>query len=284
MAVTDHYDFWHLDPDEEISDFPSTWNYNIDDIDAAIHEAATNNVALSRLPNLPAGKVTSGTFAQERIPSVTSDMLDGAVWLEISQKIAAADKFPVNELASDQDLNSVTTTGLYTEDTGQVRPDLNYPTSTDPVAGAMIVVESSRRVFQLYQLYDGRVFARAAYKGTWREWTHVNDAGSADEYRQESIEPENGQGQVTIERSGPVVFVWGSMYFEEAVSANTRLFTIPEWAQTDGLCLMPCMAAGGDPLNVQISGSGALATAEITGDSTIYGSITYVTTKEMGDD
>ena len=69
MAVTDHYDFWYIDPDEEISDFPSTWNYNIDDIDAAIHAAATNNVALSRLPNLPAGKVTSGRFSEARMPS-----------------------------------------------------------------------------------------------------------------------------------------------------------------------------------------------------------------------
>lgn len=70
MAVTDHYDFWYIDPDEEISDFPSTWNFNIDDIDAAIHEAATNNVAVSRVPKLPASQIDSGKFAQARIPNL----------------------------------------------------------------------------------------------------------------------------------------------------------------------------------------------------------------------
>lgn len=70
MAVTDHYDFWHLDPDEEISDFPSTWNYNIDDIDAAIHAAATDPVAVSRVPKLPASQIDSGKFAQARIPNL----------------------------------------------------------------------------------------------------------------------------------------------------------------------------------------------------------------------
>lgn len=91
MAVTDHYDFWYLDPDEEISDFPSTWNYNIDDIDAAIYGAATNNVALSRLPNLPAGKVTSGTFADARIPDSiarTSDVPDLEVNNESGTRIS----------------------------------------------------------------------------------------------------------------------------------------------------------------------------------------------------
>lgn len=84
MAVTDHYDFWYLDPDEEISDFPSMWDFNIDKIDTAIHDAATAPVSLSRLPNLPASKTTTGTFADARIPSsiarsstVAGDISDG---------------------------------------------------------------------------------------------------------------------------------------------------------------------------------------------------------------
>lgn len=68
MAQTEHYNFWYLDPDEEISDFPNTWNYNVDKFDAAIHEAATDNVTVARIPNLPASKTTSGTFADARIP------------------------------------------------------------------------------------------------------------------------------------------------------------------------------------------------------------------------
>lgn len=39
MAVTDHYDIWYVDPDEEIAEFPNTWNYNVDKIDAAIYAA-----------------------------------------------------------------------------------------------------------------------------------------------------------------------------------------------------------------------------------------------------
>ena len=76
MAVTDHYDFWYIDPDEEISDFPSTWNFNIDDIDAAIHAAATDPVAVSRVPNLPASKTTSGKFAQARIPNLPASQIN----------------------------------------------------------------------------------------------------------------------------------------------------------------------------------------------------------------
>lgn len=72
MAVTDNYDFWNLDPAEAMSDFPTTWNWNIDKIDTAIHDAATDNVELSRIPNLPAGKITSGRFADARIPTTVA--------------------------------------------------------------------------------------------------------------------------------------------------------------------------------------------------------------------
>lgn len=89
--------------------------------------------------------------------------------------MAPADKarlgtITVTELDNDQDLNDVTETGLYTEDQAEIRPGLHYPTETGMIAGAMLVVASARRVFQLYQIYDGRVFVRAAYAGTWRQW------------------------------------------------------------------------------------------------------------------
>lgn len=70
MALSEHYDLRYLDPEEAVSDFPSQWDHVIDKIDTAIHDAATAPVSLSRLPSLPAGKVTSGTFAQARIPNL----------------------------------------------------------------------------------------------------------------------------------------------------------------------------------------------------------------------
>lgn len=79
----------------------------------------------------------------------------------------------VTELDNSQDLNEVTISGIYMEDSGAVRPGLNYPTETDPVAGALIVIASSRRVFQLYQLFDTRVFSRTSLSGAWRDWREV---------------------------------------------------------------------------------------------------------------
>lgn len=85
MAVTDHYDLWYLDPDEELSDFPHMWDINIDTIDDAIHAAATDNVALSRLPNLPAGKTTSGRFADARIPTTIARKTDLDNLIEVDE-------------------------------------------------------------------------------------------------------------------------------------------------------------------------------------------------------
>lgn len=86
MATTENYGFWYLDPDEEISDFPNQWDYNIDKIDEAIHNAsATDDVAASRItgtlaaariPGLAASKTTSGRFPEARMPQAILDRLD----------------------------------------------------------------------------------------------------------------------------------------------------------------------------------------------------------------
>lgn len=68
MALSEHYELRYLDPDASLSDFPSQWDHVIDKIDTGIHDAATAPVSLSRVPSLPAGKVTSGKFADARIP------------------------------------------------------------------------------------------------------------------------------------------------------------------------------------------------------------------------
>lgn len=72
MALSEHYELRYLDPDAALSDFPSQWDHVIDKIDTGIHDAATDNVELSRIPNLPAGKTTSGRFADARIPTTVA--------------------------------------------------------------------------------------------------------------------------------------------------------------------------------------------------------------------
>lgn len=76
MAVTDHYGIWKLDPEEEMSDFPNTWNFNVDKIDAAIYEAATDDITVSRLPDIPASKIATGRFPEARLPKAIFDRLD----------------------------------------------------------------------------------------------------------------------------------------------------------------------------------------------------------------
>lgn len=239
MALTEHYEFWYLDPDEEISDFPNTWNYNIDDIDAAIHEAATDPVDLDRLPNLPASQTTSGEFAQARIPKLPASHIN------------------TGEFAAARIPDSIARTADVDDETAAL--DKRIADNADRLD------DHSSRIDELENSSPG---------------------DSDAQYRQKDIEPDTGEGSVSIERQGPLVFIWGSLYFESEVSANTRVFSIPKWAQTDGICLMPCMSAGADPSNVnlQVSGGSALATAGIAEDTRIYGSITFLTTKEMGDD
>lgn len=85
MALSEHYELRYLDPEEAVSDFPSQWDHVIDKIDTAIHDAATDNVALSRLPNLPAGKTTSGRFADARIPTTIARKTDLDNLIEVDE-------------------------------------------------------------------------------------------------------------------------------------------------------------------------------------------------------
>lgn len=106
MAVTDNYDFWNLDPAEAMSDFPSMWNWNIDKIDAAIHDAATAPVSLSRLPNLPTSKVTSGRFADARIPTTVARTSETSA---LESRIAELESGP--RVTGPRNINSLITNG-----------------------------------------------------------------------------------------------------------------------------------------------------------------------------
>lgn len=238
MALSEHYDLNYLDPDEEISEFPNQWDHNIDKIDEAIHEAATNDVDLDRLPNLPASQTTSGEFAQARIPKLPASHIN------------------TGEFAAARIPDSIARTADVDDETAAL----------------------DKRIADNADRLDDH--------GDRIEELENSGGDSGSKYRQEDIEPDTGEGSVSIERQGPLVFIWGSLSFESEVSSNTRVFSIPKWAQTDGICLMPCMTAGEDPSNVnlQVSGGSALSTADIAEDTKIYGSITFLTTKEMGDD
>lgn len=258
MAGTDHYNFWSVDPDEEISDFPNTWNYNVDKIDAAIHEAATDNVTVARIPNLPASKTTSGTFDASRIPGLSASKTTSGTFADARMPDSIARTSDLDDetaalsdrLDGHGDRIDATETDLKNLDK---RVDT---TETD-------IEDHSKR---LDDLEDNQ-----------------NGGAGGSEHRQEDVEPEIGQGLISIERQGPLVFIWGSFSVDEDISPNTTLFKIPEWAQTDGICLMPC-TSGDSSANLQVSGPNAIATTSLSEDARIYGSITYLTTNDIGDD
>lgn len=251
MATTEHYDFWYVDPDEEISDFPNTWDYNVDKFDAAIYDAATNAVTVGRVPNLPASKTTSGEFAQARIPNLPASKTTSGTFTDarIPDSIARTSDLD-DETAALNDRIDTNKTDL--ESLGK-RVDT---TETD-------IEDHDKR---LDDLEDNQ-----------------NGGAGGSEHRQKDVEPEIGQGLISIERQGPLVFIWGSLSIDEDISANTKLFPIPEWAQTDGICLMPCMS-GDSSANLQVSGPSAITTTSLSEGDNLYGSITYLTTKDMGDE
>lgn len=56
-------------------------------LDTDMDTALTANIAAARIPNLAASKITSGTFAEARIPTIKKEKLDSLVWAQVSQMI-----------------------------------------------------------------------------------------------------------------------------------------------------------------------------------------------------
>lgn len=256
MATTEHYDFWYLDPDEEISDFPNTWDFNIDKLDAAIHEAATDNVTVGRVPNLPASKTTSGEFAQARIPNLPASKTTSGTFADarIPDSIARTSDLD-DETAALNDRIDTNKTDL--ESLGK-RVDT---TETD-------IKDHDKR---LDDLEDNQ-----------------GDGSGGSSYRNEKVDAEVGQGTFSITRDGPVVFIAGGVTVDSGVSPGTAIFEVPEWAQGDDVSIMPCIATKDDDeyitTHLMVSGSKTVATADIADGSYVFGSSTYLTTKDMGDE
>lgn len=143
-------------------------------LDTDMDTALTANIAAARIPNLAASKITSGTFAEARIPTIKKEKLDSLVWAQVSEMIQdeSGGGFTVTEL-EDEDLNTITTSGLYTQDeTNRPTTALNYPVDGAPIM--LLVATSLRRTWQLAQTYDGKLYARESCSSTWRDWTHIN--------------------------------------------------------------------------------------------------------------
>lgn len=175
MGSTTKRGYWFPAGNDEVALFPGQNELLfMKKLDTDMHTALTAAIASGRIPNLPASKITSGTFAEARIPTIKKEKLDSLVWAQVSEMIQdeSGGGFTVTEL-EDEDLNTITTSGLYTEDgTGSPTTALNYPVDGAPII--LLVATSRRRTWQLAQTYDGKLYARSSYISTWRDWTHIN--------------------------------------------------------------------------------------------------------------
>ena len=73
MGTTSKRGYYYPDGNDEVSLFPDQHRVlAMTKIDTDMHTALTADIALSRIPNLPAGKTTSGRFADARIPTTVA--------------------------------------------------------------------------------------------------------------------------------------------------------------------------------------------------------------------
>lgn len=101
MAVTDHYDFRYIDPDEEISEFPDFWNHTIDGIDEAIHDASANDdVAASRIT----GTIADAQLPNDIVRTGTVDDLDNRI-TENTRLIGINDDYISGNMSDISDLD-----------------------------------------------------------------------------------------------------------------------------------------------------------------------------------
>ena len=73
MGTTSKRGYYYPDGNDEVSLFPDQHRVlAMTKIDTDMNTALTADIALSRIPNLPAGKTTSGRFADARIPTTVA--------------------------------------------------------------------------------------------------------------------------------------------------------------------------------------------------------------------
>lgn len=88
MGSTTKRGYWFPAGDDTVSLFPGQNELLfMKKLDTDMDTALTAAIAAARIPNLAASKITSGTFAEARIPTIKKEKLDSLVWARVSEMI-----------------------------------------------------------------------------------------------------------------------------------------------------------------------------------------------------
>lgn len=112
--------------------------------------------------------------------SLVADSIAGHLSTLESNKLAkAATVLPT--VNTNNDLNNITTTGFYSQQTALgAAAGANYPSfNASKYPGMLIVTTDSGVIYQDYQMSGGvnEKFWRAKYSGTWTSWTSASQVG-----------------------------------------------------------------------------------------------------------
>lgn len=182
MGSTEKRGYWFPAGSDDVSNFPGQIEILfMKKLDTDMDEALTAAIALARIPNLPASKITSGTFAAARLPAATTSA-QGA--------LSAADKAKLDGIPEGgggasvtalgtENLNDVTGPGFYVQNaTANATTARNYPPLGQ--AGGLLIWSNGSMTFQIYTAYSSApssqgsyMYVRGKYNTTWGDWKQV---------------------------------------------------------------------------------------------------------------